>query len=113
MHIYFNYRYGCERTKIESNNLRLDEAVFLGLKLEHFRRDDLLPRDQLLTMCENDKKRLKLMRSLAETVKDETLLKEVKTMEELNLKFEIEALHSIDPTYLLNYYLKPYFDIHL
>jgi len=108
LHIYYNYRYGCERTRIESDDLKLDEAIFLGLRYEQF-EDAVLDENQLLPLDENDKKRLHLLRTLSLAQNDYVLFEEVELMERLKHKIELEALHSISPTFLLNYYLKSFF----
>uniref|UniRef100_A0A915I1K1 Topoisomerase 6 subunit A/Spo11 TOPRIM domain-containing protein n=1 Tax=Romanomermis culicivorax TaxID=13658 RepID=A0A915I1K1_ROMCU len=106
--IYLTYRFGSSNNDcdINVNNVNLNCIQWLGVLPSEISRLNF-PKDQYLALTDREKSKLRCMSDRASEFADERfLVDQLQIMLELGLKVELEALCSLEASYLSQVYLR-------
>lgn len=109
--IFLTYKFGSERTRIESGDIQLPHLQWIGFLPSDAQRL-AIPRNQILTLNSADKRRINKIAERALAHNEQEIFDELAILLNTNCKLEIEALCSISAQFLstiyLNYKLQAY-----
>ncbi|KAF7639335.1 TP6A_N domain-containing protein [Meloidogyne graminicola] len=103
--IFLTYKYGSDRTWIESGGVTLPNLKWIGL-LPSDANNLPIPGNQLLSLTNSDKRRINKLSNKVLSIGENNVFDELSIMLSNNYKLEIEALYTLGNKFLSTVYLK-------